>query len=400
MSNRRPRIAVILGTRPEYLKLAPVIAELRRFRSYAHTQAIFTGQHREMLAGLDELFDLEQHIPLAVNNARPNLPGLTAALIAALDGEFCRDKFDAIVVQGDTTTAFCAALTAFYHRIPVAHVEAGLRTGNLCEPFPEELNRQLVARMARWHFAPTAEAQQNLLREGVAQQAIEVTGNTIIDTLHFVRDRKIPPDYETDLLREEAPELAEALAVVRARHGKTLALLTIHRRENHGDKLDAFFRMIRSLAAAHPDHHLVYPYHLNPEVRLKAFQFLSEIPNVHLVAPLSYRPFLYLMGQVDFALSDSGGLQEEFPCFAKPLLVLRDVTERPEVIEAQMGKLVGVEPNVVYPAAVDLIACAEAGRAPSWFVPGPNPFGDGRASERIVARILRDIGQTSDSYVI
>jgi len=334
VSQSRPRIGVILGTRPEYLKLAPVIAELRRFRSSVRTEVIFTGQHREMLAGLDELFDLDRHNQLAVNNARPNLPGLTSALVAALDGEFCRDKYDAVVVQGDTTTAFCAALTAFYHRIPVAHVEAGLRTGNLREPFPEELNRQLVARMARWHFAPTAEAQQNLLREGVADKDIEVTGNTIIDTLHFVRDHKIPADYEANLLPQEAPELAEALALVRARHGKTLALLTIHRRENHGTKLDAFFRMIRTIALAHPDHHVVYPYHLNPEVRLKAFQFLSEIPNIHLIAPLSYRPFLYLMGRVDFVLSDSGGLQEEFPCFGKPLLVLRDVTERPEVIEA------------------------------------------------------------------
>ncbi len=388
---KKLRIAVILGTRPEYLKLAPVVAELAKFRDSVATEMVFTGQHRELLVGLAELFELGPSRQLAVNNQRPNLPGLTSALINALDGEFWREKYDAVVVQGDTTTAFCAALTAFYHRIPVAHVEAGLRTGNLEEPFPEELNRQLIGRIARWNFVPTAAAHQNLTDERVPEVAIELTGNTIIDTLHFVRERKIPADYEAALLNEEAPELGQALQYFRASHGKSLSLLTIHRRENHGQKLDAFFGMMRDLAARHPDHHLIYPYHLNPEVKLKAFQFMSEINNIHLIPPLSYRPFLHLMGQVDFAMSDSGGLQEEFPTFGKPLLVLRDVTERPEVVAAHMGKLVGVDPHVVFPAALELIACAQSGARPSWFHFGPNPFGDGHASERIVARILLDL---------
>lgn len=391
MSTRGQRIAVILGTRPEYLKLAPVIAELGRVGHRVETEVIFTGQHKELLVGLSDLFELRQSKQLAVNNARPNLPGLTSALISALDGEFCREKYHAVVVQGDTTTAFCAALTAFYHHIPVAHVEAGLRTGNLGEPYPEELNRQLVGRMAHWHFVPTVAAQKNLLQEGVSPASIDMTGNTIIDTLHYVRDRKTPADYEQSLLKEDAPELAEVMEKYRAMNGKTLAVLTIHRRENHGPKLEEFFRMMGRLAAAYPDHHIVYPYHLNPEVRLKAFQFMAEIPNIHLIAPLSYRPFLYLMSCVDFALSDSGGLQEEFPSFGKPLLVLRDVTERPELIRAKMGKLVGVEPDEVYAEAGRLIEHARAGTHPDWFVPGPNPFGDGLASERIVSRLLHDL---------
>lgn len=391
MKNNKKRVAVILGTRPEYLKLAPIVAEFAKFKDVVETEVVFTGQHRELLVGLSDLFEMGEHRQLAVNNQRPNLPGLTSALIHALDGEFTREKYDAVIVQGDTTTAFCAALTAFYHRIPVAHVEAGLRTGNLDEPFPEELNRLLITRLARWNFVPTQAAHANLTAEGVAPSSIEITGNTIIDTLFWVRDQKIPAGYEEGLLTQESPELAEALRRFRTSNGKTLALLTIHRRENHGEKLADFFRMMRTLAASYPDHHFVYPYHLNPEVRLKAFQFMAEVPNIHLVPPLSYRPFLHLMSQVNFAMSDSGGLQEEFPTFAKPLLVLRNVTERPELIAAQMGILVGVEPDAVFPAASALIDGARAGRSPDWFKTGPNPFGDGLASQRIVARILSDL---------
>lgn len=391
MSQHSPRIGIVLGTRPEFLKLAPIMTEMRRRDMDLQLEVILTSQHDEMLSGLGELFELDGFSQLAVDNTRPNLSGLTAGLIAALDNEFCRKKYDAILVQGDTTTALSAALTAFYHRIPLAHVEAGLRTRNLSQPFPEEMNRQLVARTARWHFAPTAEAQRNLEREGVSPANIEMTGNTIIDTLNAVRDCKIPIGYEGLLLPREAPELANALANVRAQGAKTLSLLTIHRRENHGARLDTFFRMVREMARDYPDHHMVYPYHLNPEVRHSALRLLAELPNLHLIAPLSYRPFVYLMSRVDFALSDSGGIQEEFPSFGKPLLVLRDVTERPEVVEAGLAMLVGVDPHVVRPAMVGLIECARAARSPGWFVAGPNPFGDGHAAERIVARIIRDI---------
>ena len=391
MTVRKQHIAVVLGTRPEYLKLAPVVAELARYPDELEADVVLTGQHRELLVGLADLFDLGNHHQLAVHNDKPDLPALTSALISALDGEFRDEKYDAVIVQGDTTTALCAALAAFYHHIPVAHVEAGLRTDNLEEPFPEELNRQLISRLAHWNFVPTEAAHRNLTREGVSDGAIELTGNTIIDTLHYVRDQKIPEDYEHVMLERDAPELAAALRQVRAAGGRTMALLTVHRRENHGPKLSEFFQMMRALAEEYPDHHLIYPYHLNPEVKGKAFEFMAETPNIHLIPPLSYRPFLYLMSQVDFAMSDSGGLQEEFPTFAKPLLVLRDVTERPEVVDARMGKLVGVEPQAVHSAAAALIAAARTQTAPEWFAAGPNPYGDGLASQRIVARMLRDL---------
>ena len=391
MHVKQHRIGVILGTRPEYLKLAPVIARLEARGLAVETRVMFTGQHRDMLGDLEDLFHIRPFRKLAVRNKQPNLPGLTAALIAALDREFVADPYDAIVVQGDTMTAFCSALTACHHRIPVAHVEAGLRTGNLQEPFPEEMNRQMLARLARWHFAPTAAAAQNLLREGVAAAAVEVTGNTIIDTLRQVRAEKIPADYGASLLPTDAPALSAALRRVAVLGGRTLALLTIHRRENHGVKLEAFFRALRQLAIDYGDHHLIYPYHLNPEVKSRALDFLSGIPNIHLLAPLPYRPFLHLMGRVDFALSDSGGVQEELPSFGKPLLVLRDTTERTEVLQANLARLVGVDPGRVSAATVELIEAARRGETPSWFSPAASPFGDGYAAERIVARIVRDL---------
>ena len=389
--DRRLRVAVVLGTRPELLKLVPVIAELERHPQRVQVQVILTGQHRELLHGLPELFGLRSYRQLAVRNDSPNLPALTAMLLQELDAALAAEPCDAVVVQGDTTTAFCAALAAFYRRIPVAHVEAGLRTHNPSEPFPEEINRQLVGRLARWHFAPTAAAAANLTAEGIGAEGLVITGNTIVDTLVWVRSEYMSADYAHTLLASEAPQLEAALAAIRAQQGQTLALLTLHRRENQGLKLTAFLSMLRELAARHPDHHLIYPYHLNPQVRLPAQALLGDLPNVHLIAPLSYRPMLFLMGQVDFALSDSGGLQEEFPSFGKPLLVLRDSTERPELLTAKMGKLVGLEPAVVAAAVEDLLQCSRSGTAPVWYQAGGNPFGDGQAAQRIVARLLRDL---------
>lgn len=389
------RIAVVLGTRPELLKLAPVIAELEKHSPQLHTQVIFTGQHRELLHGLPELFALAPYRQLALRNERPNLTALTAGLIQELDAVLGAEPCDAVVVQGDTTTAFCAALAGFYRQIPVAHVEAGLRTFDKREPFPEELNRQLVARLARWHFAPTPAAERHLLAENIDPMSIEVTGNTIVDTLQWVVRERIPSDYASAQLAVEAPELATALAAFEHQRGQTLALLTLHRRENQGPRLQGFFAMLRELAAAHPGLHLIYPYHLNPEVRGPAQAALGDLANVHLVAPLSYRPMVYLMSQVAFAMSDSGGLQEEFPTFSKPLLVLRDATERPELLDAGMGKLVGVEPEVVRPAVRELLTALQAGEQPPWYRSGANPFGDGRASQRIVARLIKDLTQPS-----
>lgn len=387
------RIAVVLGTRPELLKLAPVVAALQAQPEQVSVKVIFTGQHRELLHGLPELFDLPPHQQLPLRNERPNLAALTAALVQQLDESLADDPCDAVVVQGDTTTAFCAALAAFYRRVPVAHVEAGLRTFNRQEPYPEEVNRQLLARLATWHFAPTEAAARHLLAENIDPRSIEVTGNTIVDTLHWVIRERIGVDYSMAALADEAPELAAALRQFRQRRGQTLALLTLHRRENQGARLRGFFAMIRQLAAEHPELHLVYPYHLNPEVREPAQAALGGLDNVHLVAPLSYRPMVYLMSQVAFALSDSGGLQEEFPTFGKPLLVLRDATERPELVEAGLGRLVGVEPAAVRAAVQELLAARRLGASPPWYRQGDNPFGDGQAAQRIARRLLSDLGR-------
>ncbi len=382
---------MVLGTRPEYLKLAPVVLELRRQCESVDTSVILTGQHRELLRGLPELFDLDDCRQLGVANQQPDLASLTASLLKALDAEFARERPHAVVVQGDTTTAFVAALAAFYRQIPVAHVEAGLRTHQLDQPFPEELNRQLVGRIATWHFPPTREADQQLAAEQVPAAARQITGNTIVDTLQLVLSEKLPADYAARLLPHEAPELAAALATRGAGCRRPLALLTVHRRENQGAQLGDFFRMIRQVAARHPQLDLIYPYHLNPAVRQVALELLADLPGVHLMPPLPYRAMLYLMQHVDFALSDSGGLQEELPSFGKPLLVLRTSTERPEVVAAGMAQLVGLVPAVVQPALEELLASLERGKDPPWFHRGPNPFGDGKASQRIVARLLSDL---------
>jgi UDP-N-acetylglucosamine 2-epimerase (non-hydrolysing) len=392
-SPKRPRIAVVLGTRPEYLKLAPVVLELQRQAALVDTVVVLTGQHRELLHGLPELFELADCRQLGVANHRPDLASLTAALLTALDEQFAREPPQAVVVQGDTTTAFVAALAAFYRRIPVAHVEAGLRTYQLDQPFPEELNRQLVGRVATWHFPPTRQADAHLAAEAVPPEARLITGNTIVDTLQLVVRDKLPPDYAERVLPSEAPELAQALAAVAQQPRATLALLTIHRRENQGVQLSDFFRMIRRIADRHPHYHLLYPYHLNPAVRQVALDLLADLPNVHLMPPLPYRAMLHLMARVDFALSDSGGLQEELPSFGKPLLVLRTSTERPEVIAAGMGQLVGIEPELVEPAIEELIAAAKVGKTPGWYRHGENPFGDGQAAQRVVQRLLRDLLQ-------
>ncbi|MBI5611415.1 MAG: UDP-N-acetylglucosamine 2-epimerase (non-hydrolyzing) [Deltaproteobacteria bacterium] len=387
----RPHIAVVLGTRPEYLKLAPVVLELRQHRELLDTTVILTGQHRELLSGLPELFDMADCRQLGVANQQPDLASLTAALLTALDAQFARERPSAVVVQGDTTTAFAAALAAFYRQIPVAHVEAGLRTYRLDQPFPEELNRQMVGRIATWHFPPTRDADQQLAAESVPAAARQVTGNTIVDTLQLVLTKKLPNDYAERLLPHEAPELAQALARRPRGQRRPLVLLTVHRRENQGPQLGEFFAMIRRVAARHPELDLVYPYHLNPAVRQVALEQLADLPGVHLMPPLPYRAMLFLMQQVDFALSDSGGLQEELPSFGKPLLVLRTSTERPEVVAAGMAQLVGLQPAVVEPALEDLLAAAARGEDPQWFHRGPNPFGDGRAAQRIVARLLTDL---------
>jgi UDP-N-acetylglucosamine 2-epimerase (non-hydrolysing) len=377
-------IAVILGTRPELIKLAPVINALKN-TAPVRAHVILTNQHTGLLKGLVELFDLPAPVQLPLENQAPNLPQLTSQLIHHIDRHISGMKScDAIIVQGDTTTALTAAQVGFYRGIPVAHVEAGLRTWDLTQPFPEEFNRQVVGKVANLHFCPTSGSAENLRREGIPAERIHVVGNTVIDALNYVRARKLNASYAQTELKSESPELAYALELFKRTGGTSMALMTLHRRESQGEGQERIFAAIRDFAAEHPGHHFVYPYHLNPKVRIPAFKYLADIPNIHLIPPLSYRPMVFLLGTVDFAVSDSGGIQEEIPTFRKPLLIMRNRTERPEVVDAGFGRLVGHDVKELTRLMADLVTASAKKTQPRWYKPsGENPFGDGTSSVKI-----------------
>jgi UDP-N-acetylglucosamine 2-epimerase (non-hydrolysing) len=386
-------IAVVLGTRPELIKLAPVINILAATPGCT-AHVVLTNQHQELLNGLVDLFDLPDHHHLPLQNQSPNLPQLTSQLIHHLDHDLLRLKnCRAILVQGDTTTALAAALVGFYHGIPVGHVEAGLRTKDLAQPFPEEFNRQVIGKIATWHFCPTQGAAKNLLDEEIPKDRVHVVGNTVVDALNYVREKKLSPKYATTTLKSESPELFAALEKIDADQDATTALVTLHRRESQGQDQERIFATIRDFAAAHPHHHFVYPYHLNPKVKLPAFKFLSSLENVHLIPPLTYRPMVHLMSKIDFAISDSGGIQEEMPSFRKPLLIMRNCTERPEVVDAGFGLLVGHDELKLRTLMEDLVSSAKQKKFPKWFQPrGQNPFGDGLTGDRICQILLTALG--------
>lgn len=388
------KIAIVLGTRPELIKLAPVIQAFRR-RGLS-PEVFLTGQHKELLEGVLEIFEVAPVTWLKLDHRQPDLASFTGELLKCLDNEvFAKTQWDAVMVHGDTTTAMTAALGAFYRHLPVAHVEAGLRTFDMQRPFPEELNRQIISRFARWHFCPTPRAQANLIREGVAPGQVIMTGNTVVDALNFVLAKKLPADYATNILPQESPELAQALERYTQKNGESLSLMTLHRRENqHGGLVD-LFNQLKTWLVAHPRHHMLYPYHLSPKIKDLAHQHLSGIANLHLIPPLSYRPMIFAMKQCHFALSDSSGLQEELPTLQKPLVILRDVTERPEVLEKGLAKVVGLDPEKVLTEMDNLSRSVTSGRWPSWYhAQKANPFGDGYSSDRIVEQLIHDIGGT------
>ena len=355
------RVVAILGTRPEVIKLAPVIAALRKSPG-VECAVVSTGQHREMLDQMLDLFELETDIDLAVMRPGQQLPDLTADLIRGLGGTVAALEPDWAIVQGDTTTAFCGALASFYEGIPVGHVEAGLRSGCERTPFPEEANRQLVTRLATLHFSPTARSAENLLAEGVSGDRVFVTGNTVIDTLIWAlaRARKLAPPFQS-----------------RRRHR---ILLTVHRRENHGSALVRVCDAVRRLARR-GDVEIVFPVHRSPSVRGVVERELSRVDGVRLSAPIDYLSLVRALDDCDLVVTDSGGLQEEGPALGKPVLVLRDATERPEAVEAGVARLVGTDTAVIVRAVAGLlddpVAYAAMARVES-------PFGDGRASLRIV----------------
>lgn len=359
------KILCVVGTRPEAIKMAPVILALRN-ESWAEVRVLATAQHRHMLDQVLDLFDIEPDIDLDVMRPNQALTTLTAHLLLKLDEVLDTEKPDAVLIQGDTTTIMATALACFYHRIPVGHVEAGLRTGDIGNPFPEEANRVMAGRLARWHFAPTESARKNLLREGVEASAITVTGNTVIDTLLLAVARN--PVLEID----PGP-------------GRRLVLVTSHRRENFGRPIREICRALQTLARCNPDVHFLYPVHPNPNVEEVAREML-DAGNVHLSSPLDYMSFVAAMKRSYMIISDSGGVQEEAPALGKPVLVLRRETERPEAVEEGVVKLVGSTHDRIVSEAQRLLDDNDAYLAMARNV---SPYGDGRSARRIV-RVLEE----------
>lgn len=378
------KVACIFGTRPEAIKMAPIVIALQQSQKLS-PEVCVTGQHRAMLDQVLELFEIKPDHDLDLMRPGQNLAGLTSRALTALDEYLAKSKPDFILVQGDTTTAFCGALSALYHRVPVGHVEAGLRTNNLLSPWPEEANRRLISAVTALHFPPTSWSRDNLLKEGIDPSKVLVTGNTVIDALLTVRDNlSLNPPF--------IDGLPEGLQPSTGPQGRRIVLITGHRRENFGDGFESICRSIRELAGRFPDVSFVYPVHLNPQVREPVFRILggeNMAPNVHLIEPLDYRRFVALMNRSHLILTDSGGVQEEAPSLGKPVLVMRDTTERPEAVEAGTARLVGTDFHSITHGVALLLEDDSAYAAMAHAL---NPYGDGSASDRIVSGIEQFFG--------
>ena len=368
---RRARVLVILGTRPEAIKLGPVVSALRARPDKLEVRLCVTGQHREMLEPVLDLFGIVPDHDLQLMTPNQTLSGLTTAVIAGTAAILQAERPDWVVVQGDTTTAFGSSLASFYQGVRVAHVEAGLRTSDKHSPFPEEANRRMVDVLSDLHFAPTERARQNLLREGTEPETVHVTGNTVIDALRHVVAR----DYDF---------ASGPLSGIP--FGRRIVLVTAHRRESFGPGLIAICSALTQLADEFEDIQIVYPVHLNPNVRSPVYDRLADHPRISLIPPLDYASLIQLMSRSTLILTDSGGIQEEAPSLGKPVLVLRAATERPEAVEAGCARIVGTDRGRIVDAARHLLEDAGAYRRMARVA---NPFGDGHAAERIADLLLR-----------
>ncbi len=369
------KVMTVFGTRPEAIKMCPLVLEMRRHPDEIEPLVAVTAQHREMLDQVLHLFGITPDYDLNIMSAGQTLYDVTERALRGLQKVLEEAKPDLVLVHGDTTTTFAGALAAFYAQVPVGHVEAGLRTGNKYSPFPEEMNRKLTGALADYHFAPTATSKANLLRENVPEAKITVTGNTVIDALKTT----VKKDYKFD---------DEALHKVLA-SGKRLILMTTHRRENLGEPMRHVYKALCEVLRTHDDVEAIFPVHKNPKVRQIVNDELGHLPQVHLIEPLDYEPFANLMARVDIVLTDSGGIQEEAPALGKPVLVLRDTTERPEAVTAGTVRLIGTAYEDVLRETNRLLDDGEHYRAMAEAV---NPYGDGEACARIVCRILREFG--------
>ena len=363
------KISVVFGTRPEVIKLACLIKQLAEEQSVS-LNVCFTGQHKEMVLPLIEFFELrvDRHLQLMQHNQ--SLAQLTSNVVAAMDTYLDEVKPDMVIVQGDTTTAMCAALAAFYRKIKVVHVEAGLRTHNLYSPFPEEMNRRAISLVADLHLAPTEGAKANLLAEGIAEEKTAVTGNTVIDALNFTLQKVADRGQ---------------YAIGNQFDIKPVVLITGHRRENFGDGFENICKAIKELAHRYPDFNFIYPVHLNPNVQEPVKRLLDGTPNIQLLPPMGYIEFAQLMQKSYLILTDSGGIQEEAPALGKPVLVMRDTTERPEAIRAGTAKLIGTSCSAI---VSNVSALIDNKALYHEMATAKNPFGDGTASQKIIKRTL------------
>lgn len=368
----------VFGTRPEAIKMAPLALALAADERF-EAKVCVTGQHREMLDQVLGLFAIEPDFDLNIMKPGQDLTDVTTSILQGMKTVFAEFKPDVVLVHGDTATTFATSLAAYYQQIPVAHVEAGLRTGNIYSPWPEEANRKLTGVLANLHFAPTETSQANLLREGIAPTNIIVTGNTVIDALLDVVKRL---DHDKEL---NAIAAAPSAFLDPARR---LILVTGHRRESFGDGFERICQALMEVAQQHPDVDIVYPVHLNPNVREPVNRLLSGISNVHLIEPLDYLPFVSLMSRAYLILTDSGGIQEEAPSLGKPVLVMRDTTERPEAVDAGTVKLVGTDTRNIVRELNRLLIDQDAYRAMSY---AHNPYGDGQACVRIIEALCNKI---------
>lgn len=378
------KILLVFGTRPEAIKMAPLVREFQQYPDKYHTFVCVTGQHREMLDQVLKIFDIHPDYDLNIMKRGQDLYDVTTRVLLGMRDVLKSIEPNAVLVHGDTTTSTAAALAAFYQQIPVAHVEAGLRTHNIYSPWPEEMNRQITGRIATFHFAPTPLSKQNLLTENIRPEQITVTGNTVIDALYMVvnkikSDKVLDAELKTNLL-------CSGYNVNRLSGGKKMVLITGHRRENFGDGFLSICKAIQTLTRKYPDVDFVYPMHMNPNVRQPIHKIfgddLSQFDNMYFIDPLEYLSFVYLMEKATIVLTDSGGIQEEAPGLGKPVLVMRNTTERPEALEAGTVKLVGTDYGKIMTEVSSLLDDAVYYNRMSKAV---NPYGDGKACKRIVS---------------
>ncbi|MEN8428424.1 UDP-N-acetylglucosamine 2-epimerase (non-hydrolyzing) [Acinetobacter towneri] len=368
----KKKVLLVFGTRPEAIKMAPLALQLKQQEGGFETKVCVTGQHRQMLDQVLELFNLTPDYDLNLMKPGQTLSDITSGVLKGLEQVFAEWTPDVVLVHGDTATTFAASLAAYYHKIAVGHVEAGLRTGDIYSPWPEEANRKLTGALTTYHFAPTQSSYNNLIKENIDPKNITITGNTVIDALLTVKE-KVETDRAVIAQFEQQFNFLDST--------KKLILVTGHRRENFGQGFLNICTALANLAKQYPDVQIVYPVHLNPNVQKPVNELLSDISNIHLIAPQDYLPFVYLMNRSYLILTDSGGIQEEAPSLGKPVLVMRDTTERPEAVEAGTVKLVGTDAALIQQSVVELLENTDLYQT---MAAAHNPYGDGTASQQII----------------